>query len=271
MYKRQVLDYSLLINILDSIISICSFDDVLAIFSIEDLANGMKSKIGPLVKSVCKVIAGARPKDIFANTSLLDETLTVFFEEQTAVDIINEIEKTFAVLMNNELNRRRILENNSPTLMKAKNVEHSTSFCRLLDLLQLLFEDISFEEFRKDLFIVDQTIIEQVLSEDILIFIHICKYYIGLLDVASSSINKQWSIRYLSPVFTIFGEAFAKREENEDVEHFAKTYLFQIFSRVSYLDDFSYITALEDDYFPLSSEKSYTTQLLTKMCIRDRN
>lgn len=83
--------------------------------------------------------------------------------------------------------------------------------------------------------------------------------------MASSSINKQWSIRYLSPVFTIFGEAFAKREENEDVEHFAKTYLFQIFSRVSYLDDFSYITALEDDYFPLSSEKSYTTQLLTTL------
>lgn len=262
-YDDSILDFSLLLSILDCVISLCPFEDVLDVFSVEDLTYALKSQIAGLVKSACKVIGAARPKDIFAGSAVLDEMLVVFFNISTDVDVINEIEKILPILMTDELNRRRLLENNIPTLLDAKRIEESSVFCRLLDLLVILFENISFEEFREDLFIVDSDMITKAVEEDILVFIHVCKYYTHLLVILRSSADKKWSLRYLRHVFSSLGECFAKRHDYEDVEHFGRTYLLQFFSEISYLEDFNVFMELEERYFPFSGEHPDMSEFLT--------
>ncbi|CDO95266.1 unnamed protein product [Kluyveromyces dobzhanskii CBS 2104] len=259
----SVLDYGLLLQVLDAVVRLCAFEDVLDVFEVDDLVTALQSGDKALTEIACQIVAAASPRDIFAGTPLLDEMLKLYFDEFTVVAVVNMLERTFDTSFTNQLNRRRILGNNLPILLNAKDCSNSTSFCRLLDLLKMLCANVTFEEFRKDLFIVDNSTIEKLLESDILVFIHICQYYIELLAIATEGVEKKWIIRYMQPGIEIFGEAFARKEGFFDVDHFAKCYLLRVFSRISYLHDKSYIQQLESKYFPLAPDKSYLSEFLT--------
>lgn len=259
----EFFDYDLLIELLDAIVALCPFEDVLAVFSVDDLVAALESGSRSLITTVCKVISAAYPRDIFAGTPLIDELLKLYFDDSAVVSIISELEKTFDTLSTNQLNRRRILENNLPTIMNAKNSNNSTTFCRLLDLLKMLAANVSFEEFRKDTFSVDEKTIREAMENDVLVFIHICQYVCELLNLVIKGHGKEWIVRYIDKTFDIFGEAYARRDELYDVSHFANSYLLRIFSKISYLDEKSYIKNLELRYFPLSVDKPYCVDFLT--------
>ena len=261
--SSEMLDYNLLLEVLDAVVGLCPFEDVLKVFSVDDLITALKSGDKALTETVCQVIAAASPRDIFAGTPLLDEMLKLYFCESTVVAIVNALEKTLGILVTNQLNRRRILENNLPVLISVKDCKNSTTFCRFLDLIKILSASVTFEEFRKDIFIIDNMVTKKMMENDILVFIHICQYYIELLTISLTEDGKEWVIRYVKPSFEIFGEAFSRREELFDVGHFAKSYLLTLFSKISYLDDKSYIQVLEAQFFPLYPDKQYLDEFLT--------
>lgn len=262
------LDYDLLLQLLNNIISICSFEDVLATFTIENLEMALNSSVSSLVVAACKVISKSYPKGIFANSVICDILLKLFFDINASISIVNSIEQTIATLSSDELIRRRILGNNLPLLMAVRKQFEPVSLARLLELLNIEAGHLTNSEFNEKLFIVRPEEIFKSLEVDIVMFIHITAYYTRLMEEVftqdlSQTHPRKWLLKYILPVISTFGKVYEKREEFTDVKFFAKSYLFKLFRNVSYLDDESTFTSLDRDYIHISKENEHINDLLS--------
>ncbi|GAV52402.1 hypothetical protein ZYGR_0AG03930 [Zygosaccharomyces rouxii] len=262
------LDYDLVLQLLNNIISICSFEDVLATFTIEDLEMALNSSVSPLVVAACKVIAKSYPRGIFANSVICDILLKLFFDANVSISIVNAIEQTISTLSSDELIRRRILVNNLPLLMAIRKQLEPVSLARLLELLNIEAGYLTNSEFNEKLFVIRSEEITKSLEVDVVMFIHITAYYTKLLEeVFSQDLSRthprKWLLKYILPILPTFGKIYEKREEFTDVKFFAKSYLFKLFRKVSYLDDESIFTSLDRDYIRISKEHEHINDLLS--------
>ncbi|CAR26423.1 ZYRO0B09328p [Zygosaccharomyces rouxii] len=262
------LDYDLLLQLLNNIISICSFEDVLATFTIDDLEMALTSSVAPLVVAACKVIAKSYPRGIFANSVICDILLKLFFDANVSISIVNSIEQTIATLSSDELIRRRVLVNNSPLLMAIRKQFEPISSARLLELLNIEAAYLTNSEFNEKLFVIRSEEISKSLEVDIVMFIHITAYYTKLLEEVftqglSQTHPRKWLLKYILPIIPSFGKIYEKREEFTDVKFFAKSYLFKLFRKVSYLDDESVFASLDRDYIHISKENEHINDFLS--------
>ncbi|AMD19275.1 HBR374Cp [Eremothecium sinecaudum] len=258
------LNYTALISLLDSIVRISSFEDVLQVFTVDDLIKALESDIIPLIQCACKVVSVSYPKDIFATTRIVDVMLHLYFSEKSSA--VTSIEKVFQSLCGNKLIRRRILENNYPLLKQMRETNDAILFSRFLELLSILFQNIDYSEFLKDLFILTEDEIKLSLYKDIFLFINITKYHQFLL-MFSNQINcntglKHWALPYLLPNMKVFGCIYQNKEKYAEVHNFASAYLFQLFKTVSYLDDIEVFHDLDLMYVHISAENTDLLQLL---------
>ncbi|CDH11334.1 related to DNA mismatch repair protein HSM3 [Zygosaccharomyces bailii ISA1307] len=266
--SESPLDHNLLLQLLNSIISICSFEDVLATFSIEDLEEALNSGISPLIEAACKVIAKSYPKGIFANSVLCDILLKLYFDPNGDISIITDVEKTIATLSSDELIRRRILINNVSLLMAIRKQFEPISMARLLELLNIEAGFMSNGEFDEKLFIIRSEEIYKSLEMDIIMFIHITTFYCKLLEEIlfqdrSHNHPNQWLLKHILPILPTFGLIYEKRAQYADVKYFARSYLFNLFRKVSYLDDENIFSSLDDNYIHISRENEYISDLLS--------
>lgn len=262
------LNYDLLLQLLNNIISVCSFEDVLATFTIEDLEMALTSSISPLVVAACKVIAKSYPKGIFANSVICDILLKLYFDSNVSISIVNSIEQTISTLSSDELIRRRILVNNLPLLMAVRRQSEPVSLARLLELLNVEAAYLTNNEFNERLFIIRPDEILKSLDVDIVMFIHITAYYTRLLEEVftedlSGTHHHKWLLKHVIPILNTFGEIYDKREELTDVKFFAKSYLLKLFRKVSYLDDESIFASLDREYIHISRENENINDLLS--------
>lgn len=253
----SILDFELLLELLNNLISICSFEDVLATFSIEDLKISLNSNVSPLIKAACKVVSKSYPKGLFANSEIFDILLNLYFDKNLEISIINSIERAISELSSDELVRRRILVNNFPLLIAIKKKFEPTLMARLLEILNIECGFMEHNEFNEKLFIIRPEEILKSLDLDIVMFIHILVYYTRLLDetriVEITKDSHEWMLRYALPIIPTFGRIFAENEDHSDVKYFARSYIFKLFRTISYLDDDNVFRSLDNEYIHISA------------------
>lgn len=258
--KNPAIDFELLVQLLDALISVSSFEDVLKAFEIEDLVYALTSSFGPLIKSACKVISKSYPAGLFATSPVFDILLNSYFRLETDIDQLNAIENVFQNLANDELVRRKIMKDNLSLLMDIRKKYNPVQLSRLFELLLTLFQYMNHTEFEKDLFMLSKDEIMNFITIDIILFINAAKYYSSLLDIVGTVRFKEscqaWALHYILPVIPVFGEIYNDLEKFIDVRYFGKTYLFQIFRKVSYIEDLSFFRELDYKYIHISLNNS---------------
>lgn len=261
------LDYDLLLELLSKLIEISSFEDVLAIFSIEDLATSLESGIPALIQAANQVISRSYPKGLFANSRLFDILLDLYFDPTQEISVINSIEKSITSLSSDELIRRRIMVNNFPKLMAIRRKFEPTSMARLLEILGTLSVHMDHTEFSEKLFVIQPSEILQSIEIDVVIFIHIVVYYTQLLrDVDTIRLGKpsqKWLLKYVAIVVPTFGQIYSDLENYPDVKYFGLTYLFKFFRCLSYLEDNSLFRELDETYIHMATISTHLTEFLS--------
>lgn len=266
-HSNSGLDFDLMLELLTALISKCPFEDVLSVFSIDDLIMSLQSDMLPLVNAACKVISRSYPKGLFANSQVFDILLNLYFDVNTDISVVNCIESALSELSSDELVRRRILVNNLPVLMAVRKGVEPIQMARLLQLLSIQCEYIDRSEFDEKLFTLQTAEIVKILDLDIVMFIHVLVYYTGLLRIANiievDAQSHEWMLKYALATIPTFGKVYAERETYPDVKYFARSYLFKFFRTISYLEDDSYFRSLDENFIKISEENEYLKDFLS--------
>lgn len=260
------IDYAELLELLNHLLPLIKFEDIIQNYSIDDLQNALKSKIIPLQQSACKIIANSYPKGLFTTTILFDILLDIYFNVDTDILIINDIEKIWYNLCSDELVQRTLLVNNFPLLQMIKNMGNPISLARLLKLLEVLF-DLSMslqQNFPKDLFLFQMDELLKFVKVDILLFIHIIKYLANLIDILQTNLSRQWILPILKDMILNTAELFTKREEIIDIKYFAIRYMFILFQKISFLDNEQDVFRIIDSqYLDININNEYLIDYLS--------
>ncbi|KAK5780761.1 hypothetical protein RI543_001883 [Arxiozyma heterogenica] len=264
------LDYDTLSEFLNILINLTSFEDILKIFNIGDLQMALKSGTVPLIQSACLIISNSYPKGIFASTIIFDILLDLYFNEDISISIINEIDKIWVRLLSDQLIRDNILKNNYKLLEVIKKNLKPTPTVRLLNLLNILLENMhSQNEFNSNIFIFSNDTILKILHDDILLFLHIIKYYSEWFTYIRNNQNYYWLLEYLKPIIFLMGSIFDQRDQYPDLIYFAKIPVFKFFQEVSYLpsssieSDMQIFKDLDEKYLHVSIENEFINDYLS--------
>ncbi|AET40684.1 Hsm3p Ecym_6304 [Eremothecium cymbalariae DBVPG len=265
--EKTGLDYTSLIALLDTLLRLSNFEDVLQVFSVDDIMRALQSNITPLIQCACKILTVSYPKDLFSTTNIVDVLLKLYFKEDTVV--ISGIEVVFQSLCVNQLIRRRILENNYPLIKSMRETSDVIMFSRLLELFNILIQHIERSEFLEDLFILNREEIKKSLRKDIFLFINVTKYYQSLLRVSTQDSKdhtaKAWALNSILPVLPVFGYIYLNKNRYVDVHSFAMAYLFQLFRAISYLEGIDILRELDIQYLHISMENDDISHFLATL------
>lgn len=232
------IDYVELLELLNHLLPLIKFEDILQNYSINDLQRALKSNMIPLQQSACKIIANSYPKGLFTTSILFDILLDIYFGVKTDILVINDIEKIWYNLCSDELVQKTLVINNFPLLKMIKDMGNPISLTRLLKLLEILFElSASLQQvFSTDLFTFPLDQLSNFASTDIVLFIHIVKYLTTLTDIADSNSSRRWITSFLKDMILNIGELYKRCEDIIDIKVFAIRYIFVLFQKISYLD-----------------------------------
>ena len=230
------LNYDYLLDIVDKLVPMTDFDDVLEVYSVEDLMKALQSGIAPLRVAACKVIENSQPKGLFATSNIIDLLLDILFDEKVDNDKVTaSIERTLERLSTDELIRRRLFDNNLRYLINVKSRMQTVSFVRLIDFLAIELPLISGPEFKEALFcFTKHEVLKSV--DDILAFIELVNYYAKFL-LAIRNQGKYWALKYIEKTLRVFAQLFEDTENYPDVRDFSTNRLLQLFAEVSRIEE----------------------------------
>ncbi|CAD6600763.1 HN1_G0016770.mRNA.1.CDS.1 [Saccharomyces cerevisiae] len=257
------LNYDYLLDVVDKLVHMADFDDVLEVYSAEDLVKALRSEIDPLKVAACRVIENSQPKGLFATSNIIDILLDILFDEKVENDkLITAIEKALERLSTDELIRRRLFDNNLPYLVSVKGRMETVSFVRLIDFLTIEFQFISGPEFKDIIFCFTK---EEILKsvEDILVFIELVNYYTKfLLEIRNQ--DKYWALRHVKKILPVFAQLFEDTKNYPDVRAFSTNCLLQLFAEVSRIeeDEYSLFKTMDKDSLKIGSEAKLITEWL---------
>ncbi|EHN03545.1 Hsm3p [Saccharomyces cerevisiae x Saccharomyces kudriavzevii VIN7] len=259
----DTLNYDYLLDIVDKLVPMVAFDDVLEIYGVDDLIEALNSGIDPLTVAACKVIEHCQPKGLFATSNIIDILLDILFDEKVGNDKVTEsIEKALEKLSSDELIRRRLFDNNLPFLMNVKSRMETISFVRLIDFLAVEFPFINGPEFKAALFCFTK---DEVLKsvDDILVFVELVNYFTKLLvDIRNQ--DKYWALKNVKKTLPVFAQLFEDKENYPDIRTFSKNRLLQLFAEISRIDEdeFSLFKAIDKDFLKIGSETRLVNEWL---------
>ncbi|KAH3900581.1 uncharacterized protein SCODWIG_00200 [Saccharomycodes ludwigii] len=228
------LNYEILFELLSNMVLICSDKLVAETYSEKDIQAAFDSKITQLVKISCKVLMKLKGK--YLNESIIDSMVARFFDNDTDIAIISELENTFESLSNNLYTPMvdTILPNLKSQILSG-NVD-SILLARLLDILGIFVsasKDLK-KGGRIHLFLEFDVL--KLAKEDVLNLINLIKYTIKVIDlIKNSSPGREIPLPKVTPSLFAFASIYANIDDYNDAKYFAKSYLFQLFHKVSQL------------------------------------
>lgn len=259
----EEIDYDTLLEFLNNLIQLTTFDDILKTFTIEDLQMALKSPIISLVQSACLIVSLSYPKGILASTIIFDILLDLYFKDDTEIIIINAIDKIWYNLSTDKLVRENILKNNLKLLELIKQNLNPVPTVRLLNLLAILLEHIdSVNEFNSNLFVISKEDTWKIIDKDILLFLHVIKYYTEWFVYVNNP-KQFWLLDFLKPEVLSMGQIFYQRDKEPHIISFAKMYLFKFFQKVSYLSDLTIFKQLDEKYLHVSIGNEFIDEFMS--------
>ncbi|CAB4254548.1 similar to Saccharomyces cerevisiae YBR272C HSM3 Proteasome-interacting protein involved in the assembly of the base subcomplex of the 19S proteasomal regulatory particle (RP) [Maudiozyma barnettii] len=266
-------DYEELLLLLDNLVSICPFEEITKIYTVEDLEQALLSNISYLIRIACKIIKNSQPLDYYINVApsntLFNQLLEIYFNKNTELAIINEIENILQVLDRNESIRNFILQENLPLLLKVKQNHEALITTRLYELLKIELSYIDPQkELNEKLFIFNKCEIFNMLETDSFAFVNFLQYVTSALKLinflskeitvqstSTSSVSKRsLLLQQFQLMVPIIGTIY--KDNITDVVLVAKSYFFKFFREVSYLPDLSYFRQLDTNDISIDYDNS---------------
>ena len=267
-------NYEELLLLLDNMISICPFNDITKIYSMQDIQQAILSNVDYLIRIACKIIRNSQPLDYFVteqpNQAILNQLLELYFEKETSIVIVTEIEKIFTQLSKNFKFRNFILQQNETSLLKIKDFNETITTSRLYELLttELNFMDLE-TEFSDSLFLSSKSDIYTAVHSDPFQFISILQYCTSTLKhinylfketrlsesmTQETNKNAKFLIDKIAPILPVLGTIY--KENISDVADIARSYFFQLFREVSYLPTLSLFRELDSNDILIDHDNS---------------
>ncbi|KAG0669404.1 DNA mismatch repair protein [Maudiozyma exigua] len=258
-------NYEELLQLLDNIITICPFNEITKIYSMEDIQLAMSSNVNYLIRIACKIIRNSQPLDYFVkeqpSQAILYQLMKLYFEKETDIVIASEIEKIFTQLSKDTNFRHFILQQNEHTLLKIKDLSETITTSRLYEFLTIELNFINPEkELSDSLFLFNKSDIYSAVNSDPFQFISTLQYCtsavkfinyllkeVSLSEEVTHKTNAK--AKYLmdkfAPIIPVFGTIY--RENISDVADLSKSYFFKFFRAVSYLPTLSLFRELDSN------------------------
>ncbi|CCH61670.1 hypothetical protein TBLA_0F01270 [Henningerozyma blattae CBS 6284] len=241
------LDFDSILELLQKIISITDFDTITNIYSLSDLQSALDSNIPQLAISTLHII-NSSPSPL-----CYPHVLQLYFNVSTQISIVSQIEIFFS---NNPIFKSYLLTQTEShiCLQSARSSNDPIIFARALTLLQSLFTSFNTTNsfnLDKKIFFFSSNDLFKLLQSDILCFINLTNYHTSLLDSILTS-TSHWSLPDFQPIFNAYGSIYKDIDTYPDIQSFAKTHIFKLFAKISYLNDSSIYHALDTSYLKIS-------------------
>ena len=275
---HETFDYEELLTLLDNIMTLCSFETIVKIYTIEDVVLALNSRISHLVRTACKVISRVEPLNYLVTVEqkhgLLSIFMDVYFDKETDLTVISDMEGVLRILSKDDDIRRFILNEKSELLQRVKANGESLAMSRLLELLTIEINEISnATELDDQIFIFSVTDILAMLETDYFDFINFLRYIITVFEVINSrareitfadSVNHDFAdalFQKFSYVIPVIGNIW--KENTADVALLAKSYFFRFFELVSYLPVLDYFKQLDHEYLTIDYDNKDIIEFLS--------
>ncbi|CCK69295.1 Hsm3p KNAG_0C01810 [Huiozyma naganishii CBS 8797] len=257
------IDYDLLLELLSAVLQITRFDAILEAYSMADLEQALKSGISPLIQSACQVIQTSDPKGALASSGLFEILLHLYFDVNTDIAVVKEIDTTWELLMCDDRVRNTILAQNVKLLLEVKEQFKPIPMARLLHLLGIIFRELKTPtEYVPNLFVFEKNELVEALKTDIIMFLNIVKYYSTLLESIAET-NHEWALHNLIHSMFDISELFAEREQFPDIVAYGKSFLFTFFRHISYLNDLATFRKLDEKFLHISEGNEFLSDYLS--------
>lgn len=267
-------NYEGLLQLLDNIITICPFYDIIKIYSMHDIQQAISSNVDYLIRIACKIIRNSQPLDYFVteqiNQTILNHLLELYFEKETSIVIVTDIEKIFTQLSKNFNFRNFILQQKGTTLLKIKDFSETITTSRLYEFLTIELNFIDPElELSDSVFLPNKSDIYTAVNSDPFQFISILQYTTSAIKLINSLFKEirlsentteqtNQKAKYLmdkfAPILPVLGITY--KENISDVADIARSYFFQFFREVSYLPTLSLFRELDSSDILIDHENS---------------
>lgn len=261
------MDYETATSAVGQIVRLLPFEQVLAVFTVEDLTLAIESHVEELVLLACEVIGRSDPKGLLASSRLVDVLLETLFYETTSLAVVTKIETTLELLSSDDLIRRRILHDNNSLLMHIRSSSNAVLLTRYLSLLQCILVHLESSEYEDKLYIFHEHDIRQALEADVFLFISLTDFYTSLIkDLKQKSLLGRSGLsnmkRVLEVVIPTYGKIYAQRDELLIVKIYAQKRIFSLFREISMLEDLGYFDCLDIQFLHLSPDNSDFSEFL---------
>ncbi|ODQ79275.1 hypothetical protein BABINDRAFT_167795 [Babjeviella inositovora NRRL Y-12698] len=233
-------------NVISAVLSLTTtFETVSTLVPLPLVLKGLKAP--PFQKLIIEDVV-ARSGDYLAGTEVYRALGALYFDPETALDIVELIQNTLVLLVkapSNHLVRRRI----GSSADVAQIIDAVVLTGALLGRIRLMDLMLSFLPLFPESQFATQWYTHQpsaFQSEDVLFVGNLIRYYTGLLDIVGmnreivfpegSAIPMTWLLKRIDSQIDILGEMYAQRASNEDVEMFYVNELTHFLARLSYVD-----------------------------------
>ncbi|SMN19263.1 similar to Saccharomyces cerevisiae YBR272C HSM3 Proteasome-interacting protein involved in the assembly of the base subcomplex of the 19S proteasomal regulatory particle (RP) [Maudiozyma saulgeensis] len=266
-------NYEEILLLLDNLVRICPFEEITKVYTLEDLEQALLSDISHLIRIACKIIRNSEPLDYYINVTpnntIFRHLLEIYFNKDTELAVVNEIENILLILTKNVSVRNYILQENLPLLLDIKQSSETLINTRLYELLTI---EVNYfdpqREFNGNLFIFSEAEIFRLLNTDSFAFINFLQYVTSAFkqinfsymetsfpsSSTSSYDNGNFLLQQFESVIPIIGAIY--KDNISDVVLVAKSYFFKFFREVSYLPNLSYFRNLDTNYISIDYDNS---------------
>lgn len=244
------LEFSKIIELLDVMIPVLSYEDAIKVISFDTLLQALGSKLPELEVLAVKIFSKASPPDILANTEVINKYVHLLTEDRS-VRVASEIEKSFDLLLRGKLILRRLLSEENMELIDSAIVRNDQLIMsRLLCLTLLILEHSSREDIDLHVIPLVAKLTPDVTNLDEIYMLNLIQFYVDILSLIDGSVDdKFWLLQTIKP----FINSLIQLYKSDEKFAFIEGSITELYAKVSYLSP-EYFEELDNEYIHMKTK-----------------
>lgn len=220
-------DYDLVVEIISQVLSSYKFDEIISIFSIDQISQALSSPNDNLQVLAVKIISTATSMDIKNNVNLVLQLLSLMKTAHTKVQ--NEIENCFKALLYDSATRAVVTSAEGLKILEElKGSDDTVINCRYYDFLTELSQFITENEIPAECYTISQ-----LDSDDILFVISLISFVKNILVICNSTLDRKWLFEIIANEVAKISNIYIQIDDHLEIKAFAINDIHEVFKQVS--------------------------------------
>ncbi|KAH3672108.1 hypothetical protein WICPIJ_010152 [Wickerhamomyces pijperi] len=262
---ETTLEYDKITELLDVMISISTYEQILNLISFDTLLQALDSQIPELQVLAMKILSKASPPDILANTPVINKLIFLLVNVSN-VRVTNEIEISLDVLLRGELIIRRLLSQENLQVIddafQSAEGNNAVIVSRMLNLVLLLLEHTKTRDEIEDSVtpLLNKLIPTTAEDMDEMQLINLLQFYVDALSLIDGSLtDKAWLLDMFKPYIVSLISVYKSDLDKFD---FIEGSIAELYSKISMVS-LEFLSQLDSQFIHIG--KAPTSLLLSSI------